>query len=57
MIKNKKIEMIHNLLIKDQYDQGEWRRHQVLNPTDEPRTFPDSEIKPHFLVVCILIIP
>lgn len=39
---------IHEWLIKDQYSYGEWGKHEISNPTEEPRTLEHSKLKPHF---------
>ena len=39
---------IQEWIINDQYQYGEWGKHEVTNPTDEPRTMELSRLKPHF---------
>lgn len=34
-------------LINDQYEYGEFGKHEIVNPTDLPRTFEMSQIKPN----------
>ncbi len=34
-------------LINDQYEHGEWGKNESKNPTDEPRTFEFSKLKPN----------
>ena len=34
-------------LINDQYEHGEWGKNESKNPTDEPRTFEFSRLKPN----------
>ena len=56
------LSTLRDWLINDQHEYGEFGKHEIVNPTDLPRTFEMSQIKPnnilllHFLNVVVLII-
>ena len=44
---NSKLIECRQWLIDDQYEYGEFGKHEIVNPTDLPRTFDKSLIKPN----------
>ena len=46
------IEQIVNWLVADQFAHGEWGRCEVKDPTSQPRTLNDSQLKPNVFTSC-----
>lgn len=41
------LSTLRDWLINDQHEYGEFGKHEIVNPTDLPRTFEMSQIKPN----------
>jgi hypothetical protein len=46
------IEQIVNWLIADQFAHGEWGKCEIKDPTSQPRTLNDSQMKPNVFTSC-----